>query len=90
MLAAELSDGGRININADAAPCRRLALHDGAAAEMRFDVNAVRKQQCDDGLRQPGRGFGSQICVAHLKLVSVFNDAHTIDYRPIDVKGQVK
>ena len=90
LLAAELSDGGRININADAVLCRRLALHDGAAAEMLFDVNAVRKHQCDDGLRLPGRGFESQICVAQIKLVNVFNDAHTIDYRPINVKGRVK
>ena len=57
---------------------------------MRFDVNAVRWHPRDDGLTQPNRGFGSEICVAHLKLVSVFNDAHTIDYRPINVKGLVK
>ena len=81
ILAAKLTNGARVNINSDAAHHCRLALHDGAAAELRFEINAVRQHPHDDGLTRPGRGVGSEICVAHLELACVFNDAHTTDYR---------
>ena len=60
ILATQLTYDAHDNLNANATPRRRLALH--------------------DGLTSPGSGFGSEICVAHLELVSVFNDADTIDY----------
>ena len=41
MAAAEPVDRPAVAVDADAAQGRRLALHDGAAAQMLFDIDAM-------------------------------------------------
>ncbi len=72
----QLTNGARVNFNADAPLRRRLALHDVTTAQMRFDVNALRWHPPDNGLAQPGRGFGVEVCVVHLNLVCIQSCPH--------------
>ena len=61
IIAAELINGSSVCINANVALCYRLAFHNDTSSEMRFDVNAMRRHQRDDGLTQSGNGFGAEI-----------------------------
>ena len=62
ILALEFLQGALIEVDANVAQCRRLALHDRPAAEVTLDVGLVRGHQRDDRLAQPRGRLGSEIC----------------------------
>ncbi len=54
-VAAEIVDGPGIPVDAAIAQGRRLALHDGTAARMRPDMDAVRRHHGNQRPAEPGR-----------------------------------
>ena len=62
VVASEAVDRPAVEVDADVTDRRRLALHDGAAAQERFDVHVMRGHGAHEDLAEPRRRLGSVPC----------------------------